>query len=80
MNESTDTIDCAGIIKSYLISHEYDGLVSIDNDCGCTLDDLMPCGGKDVMDCIAGYWVKGCQPLCGEGCDFHVFPGRRPGK
>jgi len=79
MSEPRETIDCGSIIKAYLIEQGYDGLVSFDNECGCLLDDLMPCGGEHAMRCEPGYKVAGCSPHCGLACDFHVIVGHRPG-
>jgi len=36
-------MNCKDIIKAYLINHSYDGLYT--DDCGCRIDDLIPCGG-----------------------------------
>ena len=41
------------IITEYLKANHYDGLTDGD-DCGCLLDDLMPCGCNG-WDCIPGY-------------------------
>ncbi len=35
-------MDCKEIIEEYLKKNGYDGLVG--DECGCCLDDLMPCG------------------------------------
>ena len=40
------------ITKKYLIDNGYDGLFT--DDCGCLLDDLMPCD-CDCSYCEAGY-------------------------
>ena len=46
------------IVREYLVAHGYDGLYNADQ-CGCCLDDLMPCDGDDfLMDCQAGYKRK----------------------
>ena len=40
------------IVREYLNAHGYDGLY--DDDCGCTKDDLAPCG-EICTDCLPGY-------------------------
>ena len=57
------------IVLKYLKENGYDGLCN--NDCGCGLNDLMPCDGKSIGECRAGYsggepdnWIykeKPCQ-------------------
>lgn len=42
------------IVKAYLESNGFSGLVSGDNGCGCELDDLVPCG-RDFATCEPGY-------------------------
>ena len=42
------------IVIDWLKTHDYDGLFS-DGDCGCEIDDLMPC--DDCVDCMPGYKV-----------------------
>ena len=71
------TEDGYNMIKAYLIANGYDGLSNDDVDCACTTDDLMPCGGDFAMSCTAGHKVDGCDEMCGEGCDFHIVPGKR---
>lgn len=34
------------IITQWLKEHNCDGLCDIDNECGCGLDDLMPCNNN----------------------------------
>lgn len=41
------------IIKKYLQDNDYQGLYH-PGDCGCNLEDLMPCSG-DCSDCEPGY-------------------------
>jgi len=36
---------CVDIVKEYLIKNGYEGLLNEDEDCGCCVDDLMPCDG-----------------------------------
>ena len=56
------------MVTQYLINNKYDGLCSDWVDCGCILDDLMPCG-EPRPDCFAGYKIA-CD--CDMKCDFHV--------
>ncbi len=42
------------ILIDWLTTHGYDGLCNVDQECGCLLDDLMPCEG--YCNC------PGCQP------------------
>ena len=44
------------IAKSWLKTNGYDGLFSIDGNCGCEVDNLMPCGAPDP-DCEPGYKI-----------------------
>lgn len=46
-------MNCKEIIKKYLIDNGYDGLQN-EAECGCKLDDLIPCDGCFDM-CTAGY-------------------------
>jgi hypothetical protein len=65
------------IVKVWLIDNGYDGLAG--EECGCGIDDLMPCGECDVNHCEAAYkWecekckeAKDCIVDCGPndyGC------------
>lgn len=58
------------IIHDWLIAHGYDGLYHSDTDCGCRLDNLIPCNAIDG-ECQAGY-LDPCD--CSDGHDFHVGP------
>lgn len=42
------------IVKKYLMENGYDGLV--DDECGCCIDDLMPCD-SETKNCRPGYKV-----------------------
>lgn len=57
------------ILTEYLRQHGYDGLYS-PGECGCSLDELAPCGGLS-LDCEAGVKVP-CD--CGGNCDWHIGP------
>ena len=47
------------IVKEYLETHNYDGLVDgFDGECGCLKEDLAPCGEMG-QGCIAGHKIEG---------------------
>lgn len=60
MNKS---ISVTEIVAAYLLEHGYDGLYLDDGGegCGCTVDDLRPCG-EDMSDCKPGY-----KCICADG-------------
>lgn len=60
---------CKDIIVAYLKTNGYDGLFSEYGECGCALDDLMPCG-EYGRDCQPGYRVP-CPRECGDH-NFHI--------
>jgi hypothetical protein len=62
--------DLRGIIREYLVWHRYDGLAG--NDCGCEIDDLMPCDNPSPCDCVPGHRhecredeCRECETSCG---------------
>jgi len=61
------------ILRDWLKQHGYDGLCDLDAECGCSLDNFIPCG-EVQMDCEAGY--KG--PV-GERGEFFIGQ-EKPGK
>jgi hypothetical protein len=64
----TSVID---LVKQGLRAGGFDGLLSDDGECGCEVDDLAPCT-EILGSCVAGWRVAGCDPGCGQGCDFHM--------
>lgn len=58
--------DAREIIRAALRAHGADGLVNDNGECGCSLDDLMPCENTiaGLGDCKPAY-EKVC-PCCGE--------------
>jgi hypothetical protein len=50
------------IIIKYLQDNGYDGLCN--DDCGCGINDLFPCGGSPD-NCVPAYKSK-CDLHCGE--------------
>ena len=61
-------MNCKEIITLYLKAQGFDGLYNADWECGCLLDDLMPCNGEQIQNCEPGYKLP-CD--CGDH-DFHV--------
>jgi len=56
------------IIKQWLKDNGYDGLVDEPGECGCTLDDFMPCCEGWMLDCEPGYK----RPCPGEDkCEYN---------
>jgi hypothetical protein len=60
------------ITKDWLAAHGYDGLYA-EGECGCCLDNFMPCEGdvNNVCYCEAGYKAA-CDPD-DEFCADHEF-------
>lgn len=68
------------IVKKHLQDNGYDGLVSDIGECGCFLDNLVPCGEpSNLVDCEPAYKVPGCNEFCGEGCEFPMS-SHKPGQ
>jgi len=67
-NTASKIVDVADIILSYLKENGYDGLYTTD-ECACSLDDFMPCGGEDVVKCMPGYK---CTPEVSAEYDFYI--------
>ena len=61
------------IVEEWLIENGYDGLWH--DDCGCGLDDFMPCNGERcVAECEPGYKRKRACPPGGD-YDLIIGPG-----
>ncbi len=59
------------IIRDWLVAHKCDGLCN-EIECGCRLDDLMPCGNPGV-DCVAAR--SGDPPDDADpDLDFWMYP------
>jgi len=56
-------------VKIYEIAAEYmkaNGFTALyRDDCGCTLDDFMPCGGECAVDCEVGH-ANDCTTCAGR--------------
>ena len=62
------------IVREYLDAYSYDGL--FDDDCGCEVDDLMPCDACEPIEhCEPGH-KKPCFCL-DDGCNWHIV-GEKP--
>lgn len=65
------------LAANYLKANGYDGLCSVDEECGCSIDDLAPCGcfyeclpAYDHGNGKAGYRImRRSRPSPGEGWD-----------
>lgn len=64
------------ILKEYLEKNEYEGLVNIDLDCGCTIEDFMPCDAP-YINCEAGYKKSSTE---NKEFDWIIVPGKKPDK
>ena len=63
------------MVAEYLKDNGYDGLAG--EECGCWLNDLMPCEYFDAYHCVAGH--EGPPPENeGEGVDTWMYAGKRP--
>jgi len=60
------------IVKAWLKDNGYDGLCHPDSECGCHIDDLMPC--SPGLFCEAGHQTKAPKM---SGYDFWIVPGKR---
>ena len=57
------------ILKEYLKTNGYDGLLCPDVPCGCALDDLAPCNNGNIMDCKPAYKIVCLGEKCKEHCE-----------
>jgi len=54
------------IVTEYLKAGGFDGLANGDIECGCFLDDLMPCGETDGKCCAGRKAVIDGEVVCIE--------------
>ncbi len=59
------------IVKAFLVTNHYDGLVEEYGECACEIADLAPCG-QLVNDCSAGYRTTEVPQGCESGADFYI--------
>ena len=67
------------IIEQWLRANGCDGLTTV--DCGCEVDDLMPCDGECIANCKAGYKVScpGEADCPVGGCPWHISTSKPKG-
>lgn len=72
-------IDMGELIRAQLRELGADGLVNPELECGCSINDLWPCGGPDVGVCQAGQRLS--TPHAHESSDYDDFyvPFQRKG-
>ncbi len=64
-------MDIRQIVEKYLRKNKFDGLFS-GWDCGCKIDDLMPCG-EAPPECEPGYKMPcGNSCMLDGNCDWHI--------
>lgn len=59
------------MLRANLVAIGADGLVNTERDCACAVDDLAPCEGCNLDDCVAGKKATLCRKsecVCGY-CD-----------
>ena len=47
-------MDLIEIVLDYLKKNGFDGLFNTESECGCQIDELMPCGEPGI-ECTPGY-------------------------
>ena len=65
-------MDLKDIIRDWLVTHKCDGLCNSDVECGCNLEDFMPCGELD-MGCEAARQGKPPDGMESD-FDFWMYP------
>jgi hypothetical protein len=45
------------LVVEALRKNGFDGLCNPDQECGCPLDDLMPCDAVNERDCVGGFKI-----------------------
>ena len=65
-------MELSEIVKIWLQENGYDGLCNPDIECGCAIEDLMPCGEPGIR-CEAGHRKKASP---GSGVDYLIYPGK----
>jgi hypothetical protein len=68
--------DLVAYVRAALERDGYDGLWN-DDECGCKLDDLMPCDGPSTR-CQPGYLQALTDAQWDDGLDFWLGPTKPP--
>ncbi len=55
---SRDGTPVAEMVSEWLRTNGYDGLCNPDAECGCGLDDLVPCSYMDERRCVCAYEIQ----------------------
>jgi hypothetical protein len=55
-----------------LRANGYSGLVNLNIECGCEIDDLCPCGELNPEHCFAGYKTM-CTNLCTHDTQYGII-------
>lgn len=64
--------NCRDIIKEYLIKNKYDGICNPELECGCGLNDFIPCDCLDFNECYPAY--KGiCKDKDSDWCGREMY-------
>lgn len=58
------------IVTRWLKKNKYDGLCLLEHECGCGLDDFMPCEPYWNCDCVPAY--KRDRETCNRACEEHI--------
>ncbi|WP_417003698.1 hypothetical protein [Adlercreutzia sp.] len=54
---SKDGTNVREIVAQWLRENHYDGLCNAEGECGCGLDDLMPCQCINERECVCAYEI-----------------------
>ncbi|RLI68626.1 hypothetical protein DRO91_08760 [Candidatus Heimdallarchaeota archaeon] len=59
------------MVTGFLSAKGYSGLYNLEMECGCAIEDLMPCESMSG-DCKAGYkrFCKGCKDIDYDFCEM----------
>ena len=72
--EGANPCSIIGICEAWLTANGYDGLCDPVMECGCGVDDLMPCRSPGLTTCVPAY-----RELQSDG-SWLMFPNRQEKK